>query len=116
MRGVQLFKRVEKRGQPFYLIELKLYLISKSRAKALDLREERGVRISQRRGPLGRRILSLVLVLVLVRVFIFVFIYIRVLVIVSVSVLVPVPVPVPVPIPVLALVLGLVLVLVLVPD
>ena len=47
---------VEKRGQPFYLIELKLYLISKSRAKALDLREERGVGISQRRGPLGRRI------------------------------------------------------------
>ena len=57
MRGAQLFEMVEKRGQPFYLIELKLYLISKSRAKALDLREERGVRISQRRGPLGRRIL-----------------------------------------------------------
>ena len=56
MRGAQLFEMVEKRGQPFYLIELKLYLISKSRAKALDLREERGVRISQRRGPLGRRI------------------------------------------------------------
>ena len=58
MRGAQLFEMVEKRGQPFYLIELKLYLISKSRAKALDLREERGVRISQRRGPLGRRILK----------------------------------------------------------
>ena len=56
MRGVQLFEMVEKRGQPFYLIELKLYLISKSRAKALDLREERGAGISQRRGPLGRRI------------------------------------------------------------
>ena len=56
MRGPQLFEMVEKRGQPFYLIELKLYLISKSRAKALDLREERGARISQRRGPLGRRI------------------------------------------------------------
>ena len=56
MRGEQLFEMVEKRGQPFYLIELKLYLISKSRAKALDLREERGARISQRRGPLGRRI------------------------------------------------------------
>ena len=41
MRGAQLFEMVEKRGQPFYLIELKLYLISKSRAKALDLREER---------------------------------------------------------------------------
>ena len=53
MRGAQLFEMVEKRGQPFYLIELKLYLISKSRAKALDLREERGARISQRRGPLG---------------------------------------------------------------
>ena len=65
MRGAQLFEMVEKRGQPFYLIELKLYLISKSRAKALDLREERGVRISQRRGPLGRRIV-LVLILVLV--------------------------------------------------
>ena len=56
MRGAQLFEMVEKRGQPFYLIELKLYLISKSRAKALDLREERGAGISQRRGPLGRRI------------------------------------------------------------
>ena len=65
MRGAQLFEMVEKRGQPFYLIELKLYLISKSRAKALDLREERGVRISQRRGPLGRRILILILILVL---------------------------------------------------
>mgnify|MGYP000645469882 CR=1 FL=1 len=58
MRGAQLFEMVEKRGQPFYLIELKLYLISKSRAKALDLREERGARISQRRGPLGRRIFN----------------------------------------------------------
>ena len=66
MRGAQLFEMVEKRGQPFYLIELKLYLISKSRAKALDLREERGAGISQRRGPLGRRILVLVLVLVLI--------------------------------------------------
>ena len=56
MGGAQLFEMVEKRGQPFYLIELKLYLISKSIAKALDLREERGVGISQRRGPLGRRI------------------------------------------------------------
>jgi hypothetical protein len=56
MRGAQLFEMVEKQGQPFYLIELKLYLISKSRAKALDLREERGAGISQRRGPLGRRI------------------------------------------------------------
>ena len=65
MRGAQLLEMVEKRGQPFYLIELKLYLISKSRAKALDLREERGVGISQRRGPLGRRIV-LVLVLVLI--------------------------------------------------
>ena len=59
MRGAQLFEMVEKRGQPFYLIELKLYLISKSRAKALDLREERGAGISQRRGPLGRRILEI---------------------------------------------------------
>ena len=66
MRGAQLFEMVEKRGQPFYLIELKLYLISKSRAKALDLREERGARISQRRGPSGRRIFVLVLVQVLV--------------------------------------------------
>ena len=41
MRGAQLIEMVEKRGQPFYLIELKLYLISKSRAEALDLREER---------------------------------------------------------------------------
>ena len=65
MRGAQLFEMVEKRGQPFYLIELKLYLISKSRAKALDLREERGARISQRRGPLGRRILIFVLLLLL---------------------------------------------------
>ena len=56
MRGVQLLEMVEKRGQPSYLIELKLYLISKSRAKALDLREEKRVGISQRRGPLGRRI------------------------------------------------------------
>ena len=64
MRGPQLFEMVEKRGQPFYLIELKLYLISKSRAKALDLREERGARISQRRGPLGRRISAYVLLLV----------------------------------------------------
>ena len=44
MRGAQLFEMVEKRGQPFYLIELKLYLISKSIAKALDLREERAAR------------------------------------------------------------------------
>ena len=73
MRGAQLFEIVEKRGQPFYLIELKLYLISKSRAKALDLREERGARISQRRGPLGRRILMPVLVLVLVLVLAFIF-------------------------------------------
>ena len=61
MRGAKLFEMVEKRGQPFYLIELKLYLISKSRAKALDLREERGVRISQRRGPLGRRIIIIII-------------------------------------------------------
>ena len=65
MRGAQFLEMVEKRGLPFYLIELKLYLISKSRAKALDLREERGVRISQRRGPLGRRIVVIVLVLVI---------------------------------------------------
>ena len=56
MREAQLFEMVERRGQPFYLIEVKLYLTSKSRAKDLDLREERGARISQRRGPLGRRI------------------------------------------------------------
>ncbi len=68
MRGAHLFEMVEKRGQPFYLIELKLYLISKSIAKALDLREERGARISQRRGPLGRRIIVLICVLVLLRV------------------------------------------------
>ena len=65
MRGAQLFEMVEKRGQPFYRIELKLYLISKSRAEARDLREERGVGISQRRGPLGRRTLVVVLALVL---------------------------------------------------
>ena len=68
MRGVQLFEMVEKRGQPFYLIELKLYLISKSRAKALDLREERGAGISQRRGPLGRRIIMMMTVVVVVTV------------------------------------------------
>ena len=56
MGGAQLLEMVEKRGQPFYLIELKLYLISKSRAKVLDLTGERGLGISQRRGPLGRRI------------------------------------------------------------
>ena len=52
MRGAQLFEMVEKRGQPFYLIELKLYLISKSRAKALDLREERSGDLTTSR-PLG---------------------------------------------------------------
>ena len=70
MRGAQLFEMVEKRGQPFYLIELKLYLISKSRAKALDLREERGARISQRRGPLGRRILIFLFIFVLILIFV----------------------------------------------
>ena len=63
MRAAQLFEMVEKRGQPFYLIELKLYLISKSRAKALDLREERGAGISQRRGPLGRRIIIIIIII-----------------------------------------------------
>ena len=88
MRGAQLFEMVEKRGQPFYLIELKLYLISKSRAKALDLREDRGVRISQRRGPLGRRILVLVLVLVLGLVMVLVLVLFLVLLVVLVLVLV----------------------------
>ena len=41
MRGAQLFEMVETRGQPLCLLELKLYMISKSRAEALDLREER---------------------------------------------------------------------------
>ena len=54
---------VEKRGQPFYLIEQKLYLISNSIVKALDLIEERGVGILQRRCPLGRRILAFVFIL-----------------------------------------------------
>ncbi len=75
MRGAQLFEMVEKRGQPFYLIELKLYLISKSRAKALDLREERGVRISQRRGPLGRRIEYIMFVFVAIIIFMLFFMF-----------------------------------------
>lgn len=41
MRRAQLSEMFEKRGQPFHLIELKLYLISKSIAKALELKEER---------------------------------------------------------------------------
>ena len=53
MRGAQLFEMVEKRGQPFYLIELKLYLISKSRAKALDLREEERSEDLTTSRPLG---------------------------------------------------------------
>ena len=53
MRCPQLFEMVEKRGQPFYLIELKLYLISKSRAKALRLeRRERSEDLTTSR-PLG---------------------------------------------------------------
>ena len=53
MRGAQLFEMVEKRGQPFYLIELKLYLISKSIAKALDVKNrERSQDLTTSR-PLG---------------------------------------------------------------
>ena len=59
------FRDGRKTRSTIYLIELKLYLISKSRAKALDLREERGVGISQRRGPLGRRIFIFIRVFVL---------------------------------------------------
>ena len=84
MSGVHFSEMVEKRGQPFYLIELKLYLISKSIAKALDLREERGVRISQRRGPLGRRIVVIVVVIIIIVVVVLVVVVVVVVVVVIV--------------------------------
>ena len=42
-----------------YILRVCVYYAIKYVAKALDLREERGARISQRRGPLGRRIINM---------------------------------------------------------